>query len=154
MSDNNTQLNEERLPPDRIWVRFAHFRSRSILVGDPAITRRDDNDVEYIRAAVAAPPGDAGISWSALLAVLERLRSKNRNPDNQWYHGWNAAIQCLINDVNARRSSPVSPSQKVEEVAAGEQEQVQCADCLAWIDRDSNHTCRQMVRRNQRSATK
>ena len=28
--------------------------------------------------------------------------------------------------------------------------QVQCADCLAWIDRDASHTCRQQVRRNQR----
>lgn len=63
------------------------------------------------RAAVAAPPGD-GISWTALLSVLERLRSKNRNPDSEWYHGWNAAIQCLINDVNARAatSPPVAPS--------------------------------------------
>lgn len=28
--------------------------------------------------------------------------------------------------------------------------QVQCADCLRWIDADKNHTCKQQVRRNQR----
>lgn len=52
----------------------------------------------------AGGEGD-GISWAALLTVLERLRSKNRNPDNQWYHGWNAAIQCLVNDINARAAT-------------------------------------------------
>lgn len=46
---------------------------------------------------------EEGISWSALLAVLERQKSKNRNPNNEWYHGWNAAIQCLINDIAARK---------------------------------------------------
>lgn len=60
--------------------------------GDPAVT------------ASAAPVVD-GISWSALLAVLERLKSKTRNPDAEWYHGWNAAIQCLINDINARSAA-------------------------------------------------
>lgn len=30
--------------------------------------------------------------------------------------------------------------------------EVQCADCLAWFDKNANHTCRQQVRRNQRSA--
>lgn len=29
-----------------------------------------------------------------------------------------------------------------------EQQQVQCADCLTWVDRDANHTCRQQVRHN------
>ena len=29
---------------------------------------------------------------------------------------------------------------------------VQCADCWAWIDRDKPHTCKQQIRRNQRSA--
>lgn len=29
---------------------------------------------------------------------------------------------------------------------------VQCADCLTWFDKNANHTCRQQVRRNQRSA--
>lgn len=54
-----------------------------------------------------------GISWTALLSVLERLKSKNRNPENQWYHGWNAAIQCLINDINSRSRSttPVAVSE-------------------------------------------
>lgn len=34
----------------------------------------------------------------------------------------------------------------------GEQEcEVQCADCLTWINSNANHTCRQQVRRNQRS---
>ena len=33
-------------------------------------------------------------------------------------------------------------------------DQVQCADCLAWIDRDANHTCRQQVRRNKRAIRK
>lgn len=28
---------------------------------------------------------------------------------------------------------------------------VQCADCLAWFGKNANHTCRQQVRRNQRS---
>lgn len=28
--------------------------------------------------------------------------------------------------------------------------QVQCADCLKWIDADKNHTCKQQIRRNQR----
>lgn len=28
---------------------------------------------------------------------------------------------------------------------------VQCADCLTWFDKNANHTCRQQVRRNQRS---
>lgn len=54
----------------------------------------------------ATPDIRAGITWSALLGVLERLRSKNRNPENQWYHGWNAAIQCLINDINSRSAAP------------------------------------------------
>ena len=31
---------------------------------------------------------------------------------------------------------------------------VQCADCLAWINRDANHNCRQQVRRNQGSTRK
>ena len=30
--------------------------------------------------------------------------------------------------------------------------EVQCADCLTWFDKNANHTCRQQVRRNQRSA--
>lgn len=70
-------------------------------------------------ASVAAPQGDAdGISWTALLSCLERLRSKNRNPDADWYNGWNAAIQCLINDINSRAtSSPVSPSPTPEQKA-------------------------------------
>lgn len=48
---------------------------------------------------------EQGISWASLRGVLERLRSKNRNPNNEWYHGWNAAIQCLINDIDARKVS-------------------------------------------------
>ena len=52
---------------------------------------------------------EGGITWSALLAVLERLKSKTRNPEAEWYHGWNAAIQCLINDINGRsRSAPTT----------------------------------------------
>lgn len=27
--------------------------------------------------------------------------------------------------------------------------QVQCADCLQWIDRDAKHTCKQQIRRNK-----
>lgn len=50
-----------------------------------------------------------GISWSALLGVLERLRSKNKNPEADWYNGWNAAIQCLINDINSRVATTVAP---------------------------------------------
>lgn len=64
------------------------------------------------RASVAAVEGD-GVSWATLLACLERLRSKNKNPEADWYNGWNAAIQCLINDINSRAaaSSPASPVQ-------------------------------------------
>lgn len=72
------------------------------------------------RASVAAPQAVTdGISWTALLACLERLRSKTRNPDAEWYHGWNAAIQCLINDVNARSLSPVSPFPTPEQETDG-----------------------------------
>lgn len=67
-------------------------------------------DYTRVRADVAQTVD--GISWSALLSALERLRSKNRNPDNEWYHGWNAAIQCLINDINSRSAtaSAVTPT--------------------------------------------
>ena len=61
-------------------------------------------------APASAAPGVDGISWTALLAVLERLKSKTRNPDAEWYHGWNAAIQCLINDINARAAKLASQS--------------------------------------------
>lgn len=58
-------------------------------------------------AAVSDTPTVAdSITFTALLGVLERLRSKCRNPENQWYHGWNGAIQCLINDINARSVTP------------------------------------------------
>jgi hypothetical protein len=33
-----------------------------------------------------------------------------------------------------------------------EASKVQCADCFAWIRRDESHTCKQQIRRNQRSA--
>jgi len=36
--------------------------------------------------------------------------------------------------------------QQIEGIANGK---VQCADCLAWIKRDENHTCKQQVRRNR-----
>lgn len=63
-------------------------------------------DIRYLLSLLPVQPAQQdGISWSALLASLERLRSKNRNPANEWYHGWNAAIQCLINDINARSVS-------------------------------------------------
>lgn len=35
-----------------------------------------------------------------------------------------------------------------------EAREVQCADCLARFNPDTNHTCRQQVRRNQRSVAK
>lgn len=45
--------------------------------------------------------GDS-IALAALRSVLERLRSKNANPNNDWYVGWNAALDCLIHDIDAR----------------------------------------------------
>lgn len=69
-----------------------------------------ERDAEEYGATTTTMEG--GISWTALLAVLERLRSKNGNPDNQWYHGWNAAIQCLINDINARSAAAAAVEQQ------------------------------------------
>lgn len=67
-------------------------------------SRSPRRDFEYLGPVIPEKQATTvnGISWSALLDVLERLRSKNRNPANEWYHGWNAAIQCLINDINSR----------------------------------------------------
>lgn len=56
--------------------------------------------------AVATGDGEWSITKSALLSVLERLRTKNRNLNRDWYVGWDAAIQCLIGDVTAAAVSP------------------------------------------------
>lgn len=78
-----------------------------------ALSEFDNLVLTRVSAASTAPVVD-GISWTALLACLERLRSKTRNPEAEWYHGWNAAIQCLINDINARSrpaaASPAAPA--------------------------------------------
>lgn len=39
------------------------------------------------------------IPKDTLLAVLNRLKSKNRNPEREWYLGWNAALDCLTHDI-------------------------------------------------------
>lgn len=41
------------------------------------------------------------IPKDTLLAVLNRLKSKNRNPEREWYLGWNAALDCLTHDIEA-----------------------------------------------------
>lgn len=81
--------------------------------GDGLVFERDAE--EY---GATTTTGEGGISWTALLAVLERLRSKNRNPDNEWYHGWNAALQCLINDINARSAATAAPQMDLEKCMA------------------------------------
>jgi hypothetical protein len=73
------------------------------------------------------------ITFTALIEVLKRLRSKNRNPDREWYEGWNAAIDCLIHDAESRTAVPSS------ERRCGE-----CGHynfnpnsglCVEWVDR-------------------
>lgn len=39
---------------------------------------------------------------------------------------------------------------KPEKDREPERREIQCADCLAWIDRDDLHTCRQQTRRNRK----
>jgi hypothetical protein len=64
---------------------------------------------EILTALRAGQPlaGDAewSIARTALLGVLKRLRSKHKSP-NQWYEGWNAALDCLVHDLNAATSIP------------------------------------------------
>lgn len=63
-----------------------------------------DAAIHQLADAVRGVQGEEAISFTALLSVLNRLKSKNRNPERRWYLGWNAALDCLINDINARNS--------------------------------------------------
>lgn len=57
-------------------------------------------------------------------------------------------VDTMLKHDAHRLTAPTEPLQP-----EGEQErEVQCADCLTWFKPDTNHTCRQQVRRNQRSA--
>jgi len=55
------------------------------------------------------------ISFTALIQALERLRSKHKTP-NQWYEGWNAAIDCLLHDAKARAHAPVPEGMTVDDL--------------------------------------
>ena len=79
------------------------------------VTAAEQGWAKYVRADLAdqrvhrQSDGELrdSISFTALIQVLERLRSKNKNPNRKWYEGWNAAIDCLLNDAKARAHAPV-----------------------------------------------
>lgn len=68
--------------------------------------------------ATAAEGEQKAITFTALIEALERLRSKNRNPNREWYNGWNAAIDCLIGDAKAAIAPPAAAPQ--DEIATAE----------------------------------
>lgn len=69
------------------------------------------------------------ISFVALLGVLNRLKSQNRNPERDWYLGWNSALDCLINDINARQSSEASLTVNVPENGQAAKPEPWCNPC-------------------------
>lgn len=150
---NNTQLSEPwNREPDPCWscggeaearddihVRCIDSKGINCEVMNHWFTRKTWNS----RAAVAAPRDTVRDNLQAII-----VRCTDGDPS----YDWRSIIARLAQEALDSLPSPVSPSLKVEEVAAGEQKQVQCADCSAWFAPDSNHTCRQQVRRNQRSS--
>jgi hypothetical protein len=56
------------------------------------------------------------------------------------------AVQHSMNSDYRRRGHGAA---KMREVLSEPTKQVQCADCLQWIDADRNHTCVQQVARNR-----
>lgn len=78
-----------------------------------------------IRAAAERLRGS--ITFVELIGVLERLRSKHKTP-NQWYEGWNAAIDCLIRDATAATTPPPATSE-------------QCTECRHKFCSDCEEAC-------------
>lgn len=82
--------------------------------------------LEAARDASPQPAAWQGISFDTLLAVLDRLKSKNQNqnPERQWYVGWNAALDCLINDINARAVAPLPAPPDADVLSTTERDQL------------------------------
>lgn len=53
--------NKDREAPERIWMELRHFRSRSMLVGDPALSKRSESDIEYARVDPPVVPTDDNV---------------------------------------------------------------------------------------------
>lgn len=97
-----------------LWNYYLDIDSDREESGEAAIAK----GAEMVMRHLPQPAAWQGISFNALLAVLARLKSENRNPERQWYLGWNAALDCLTNDINARNSAPL-PAPPVEPPRSG-----------------------------------
>ncbi len=82
--------------------------SRTDLVTELLIVIKEEIErLSTPQRATSAPATDESITLVALVGVLERLRSKHKTP-NQWYEGWNGAIDCLIRDAKAAINQPTT----------------------------------------------
>jgi hypothetical protein len=102
-------MTDKQQPPERIWLDSVDscrddLGSGTYYTGKPSIA-----SIPYARVHPVDNARDV-ITFTALIEVLKRLRSKHRNPNREWYEGWNAAIDCLIHDAESRTA--VSSSER------------------------------------------
>lgn len=124
----------ENAAPERVWLHYPQSMNT---------TSCCPNDVEYVRADLAAPDAaQPAAGTSTERATLDALVQMRHHDEHRQF----PAATC-----------PAWPCDVIREIraaAAGteaQESQVQCADCFAWIDRNASHTCRQQVSRNRRS---
>jgi hypothetical protein len=95
--------------PERLFAKACHPERPNHNCSWSFSKEPVEGSVPYARVHPVDNARDV-ITFTALIEVLKRLRSKNRNPDREWYEGWNAAIDCLIHDAESRTA--VSSSER------------------------------------------
>lgn len=114
--DKQTDDQPALQPPDRIWIKFARFRSRSILVGESMYTRESDSDIEYARVVdgvVATVDHDrlAAIRarWQENKKAFETWKARDIIPDSLPMPSAFADVDYLFEVVDAATNPIAAP---------------------------------------------